>query len=101
LLIATAFPTAWGAFLGFGVAGLGLANAVPVLFTAAAEYPGVSPGAGLSAVTTLGYAAFLGGPPLVGGLAEATSMRASLGFVGVLALVVGAYGPRALTPRTA
>ena len=98
LLIAAACGPA-GAFLGLAVAGLGLANAVPVLFAAAAEVPGVSSGAGIAAVASLGYAAFLGGPPLVGHLAEATSLRVGLAAVGVLALAIAAFGRRALEGR--
>ena len=96
LLLAAALPSAAGAFVGFALAGLGLANAVPVLFAAAAEAPGVSSSAGLAAVASLGYAAFLGGPPLVGHVAQATSLRVGLALVGVLSLLLGLLGPRAV-----
>ena len=75
LLLGVLAPSPVGAFFGFGIAGLGLANAVPVFFAAAAETPGVTSGAGIAAVASLGYAAFLGGPPLVGNVAQATSLR--------------------------
>jgi fucose permease len=96
--IATGSPT--GTFVGFTVAGLGLANTVPVLFAAAARYPGVSSGAGLAAVTSLGYSAFLGGPPLVGYIADATSLRVSFALVAGLALLIGLCGPSALREGT-
>ena len=100
LLLAVATPYPVGAFLGFGLAGLGLANAVPVLFAAAAEVPGVSSSAGIAAVATLGYAAFLGGPPIVGNVAQATSLRVGLGIVGAFAALIGVFGPRAVArPR--
>ncbi len=94
LLLGVAAPSPAGAFVGFGLAGLGLANAVPVLFAAAAEVPGVSSSAGIAAVASLGYAAFLGGPPIVGNLAQVTSLRFGLGVVGVFALLIGLLGPR-------
>lgn len=96
LLLGAAFPHPAGAFVGFAIAGLGLANTVPVLFTAAANVPGVSSSAGIAAVASMGYAAFLGGPPLVGNVAQITSLRFGLGLVGFVTLLIGAFGPRAL-----
>lgn len=96
LLLAAASPTVAGAFVGFALTGLGLANAVPVLFATAAEAPGVSSSAGIAAVALLGYAAFLGGPPLVGNVAQATSLRAGLALVGGFALLLAVFGPRAV-----
>ena len=61
--------------IGFAIVGLGLANIIPIAFTAAGNYPGVPSGTGIAAVATIGYAGFLAGPPLIGFLAEATSLR--------------------------
>jgi len=96
LLLGVSFASPPGAFLGFALAGLGLANAVPVLFAAAAEVPGVSSSAGIAAVASLGYAAFLGGPPVVGHVAQATSLRVGLALVGAFALLIALFGPRAV-----
>jgi Na+/melibiose symporter-like transporter len=70
--------------IGFGAVGLGLANIIPLAFSAAGNTPGVPSGAGIAAVATIGYAAFLAGPPVVGLLAEATSLRVGLALVMVL-----------------
>ncbi len=70
--------------------GLGLANIVPVLFTAAGKTPGVAPGMGIAAVASVGYFGFLLGPPLIGFVARATSLTVGLGLVAVLiALIAG------------
>jgi len=96
------FGTLWhhpvGAFIGFCFAGLGLANAVPILFAAASTVPGVSSSAGIAAVASLGYAAFLGGPPLVGNIAQVTSLRFGLGLVGGFAVLIAVFGPKVLGP---
>ena len=97
ILLAMALPLVPVAFLGFAAAGVGLANAVPILFAAAVRVPGVSPGAGLAAVASLGYAAFLGGRPLVENDAQFTSLRFGLALVAILALPI-AFGSRALGP---
>ena len=55
----------WLAVLGLGVAGVGYANLVPILFSAGGKRAG---GAGIAAVSTLGYAGFVVGPPCIGAL---------------------------------
>ena len=97
ILLAVAMPYVPAALLGFALAGVGLANAVPILFRAAARVPGVHPGAGLAAVTSIGYAAFLGGPPLVGKVADLASLRVGFGLVGILALAIGLWAGSALS----
>ncbi|MET0349565.1 MAG: MFS transporter, partial [Rhizobacter sp.] len=51
------------ALLGFALVGLGFANIVPVLFSAAATVPGVKPADGIAAVASLGYFGMMVGPP--------------------------------------
>lgn len=83
------------AFAGFGVAGLGLAMAFPVALQGGAEAVPGAGGRGVSAVSVVGYAGFLSGPPLIGFLAEAVSLRGALLSVVVLSLVAAAVGSRA------
>ncbi|HMR32244.1 MAG TPA: MFS transporter [Geminicoccaceae bacterium] len=82
------------AILGFGIAGLGLANAVPVLFSAGAALPGLAPGVGVAMVATMGYAGFLLGPPLIGITAEAAGLRWALLLVVPGLVVVALAGAR-------
>ena len=69
------------AIVGLGVVGLGIANLIPVLFSAAGRVPGVTPGHALAAVATTGYVGFLAGPPLIGLAAEMAGLPAALGIV--------------------
>ncbi len=80
------------AMVGFALAGAGLAPVAPILFNAATRVPGVSPAAAIAAVTSVGYSGFMLGPPLVGGIAAATSLTVALGVVVLMAagLAVGA-----------
>jgi MFS family permease len=49
-------------------------------------------------VATIGYTGFLIGPPVLGWVAEPTSLRVSLALVVVLAATIAALAP-ALAPR--
>ncbi len=100
VLVAVLVATPAAALVGFGLAGLGLATAFPVAMQGGAEV--VPGGRRVSAVSVIGYAGFLAGPPLIGLLAEVVTLRWALSSVAVLALlgaVVGARAPHA--PATA
>jgi MFS family permease len=86
LVIATATPA--GTLVGLGLAGLGLAVAMPIAFTSAADVPGMAQGEAVAAVASVGYAGFLVGPPVIGYLAEAVGLRAALVAVVASALVL-------------
>jgi hypothetical protein len=60
------------------------------VFRSAASVPGAAAGPSLAAVSTLGYLGFLAGPPIVGGLAEVTSLPAALSVVVVCAAATAA-----------
>ena len=94
--LAVARPDPILAPLGFAIAGLGLANIVPVLFSAAARVPGVAPGAGVAMVAVFGYAGALAGPPLIGFTAELAGRRPALSSLVLAAALVAALVPWAL-----
>ena len=81
---------AW-ALVSFAAVGLGLANAVPVLFSAAGKIPGTPPELAIAAVSTAGYCGFLLGPPAIGLIADHFSLPAGLGVI-ALSLAIVALG---------
>jgi predicted MFS family arabinose efflux permease len=84
--LALAVPTPAGAMLGFAAMGLGLSAVFPLALRASGlKDPSAAPG--LAAVSTVGYAGSFLGPPLIGLLAEATSLPAALLLVCVLCLI--------------
>jgi hypothetical protein len=96
LALFVATPVA--AISGFALAGLGIANTVPVLFGAGGRLPDTAPGAGIAAIAGIGYLGFLAGPPLIGLLAELTSLGTALGL---LVLACGIVALRASLVRIA
>lgn len=79
------------AIIGFGCVGLGLSNLIPVLFSAAGHVDGVPAGTGIASVATMGYLGFMVGPPLIGLVAEATSLPVALGLVVGAILTVAVF----------
>lgn len=78
LLLAILFPQVAPTLLGFAAVGAGLSIAVPLAFSAAGNVPGLPPGTGIAGVATIGYAGFLAGPPIIGLIADLTSLRIAL-----------------------
>jgi predicted MFS family arabinose efflux permease len=79
---------------GLVLVGVGVANAVPLLFSAAGRVPPSGPS--LAAVFTIGYLGFILGPPVIGVLADATSLTAALALVCGALVLVAAFGGRAV-----
>jgi MFS family permease len=93
ILVAGLSPWAWLAIGAFAVAGLGIANTVPILFSAAGNQPGTSSGAGVSVVTTMGYSGILVAPSLIGFIGERTGFAPIyIAIALMLALMILAAG---------
>jgi fucose permease len=84
LTVVTLAPNVAVAYAGLLLAGLGLANVVPPLFSAAGRVPGVSPAAALAMVASMGYGGGLLGPPVIGLVSDAVGLR--VGFALLIAL---------------
>jgi MFS family permease len=96
--LALSFPTVIGSVTGFGLAGLGVATLIPAAMHAADELPGFRPGAGLTIVSWLLRLGFLLSPPIVGAIADASSLRLGLLVVPLAGLLVIIFA-RVLQPR--
>ena len=97
LVVALVVPVPLLAIAGFALVGLGLANLIPVLFDAAGRIPGQSAGTGIAAVATIGYSGFIVGPPIIGFVADATSLAVALGLI-VLACLAIALSATVVVP---
>jgi MFS family permease len=73
---------------GFLLVGLGAANIVPVLFTAAGRQTAMPSGLAIASMTAIGYAGILAGPAAIGFVADASSLPAAFAMLAVLMLAV-------------
>ncbi|HEX6351618.1 MFS transporter [Actinophytocola sp.] len=92
MLAAAILPFAWVTYAGFALAGGGLAFAFPVALDLAGAVGRRGDGTGgereIGFVTTIAYSGFLIGPPMIGGIAQLTSLEFAIGFSGVLAMLI-------------
>ncbi len=83
--------------IGFAFCGLGIANAVPLLFSAAGRLEPPSPS--LAAAFTLGYTGFIVGPPMIGILSDQVGLPKTFVVLIMAALTVAALGARATATK--
>lgn len=91
-------PWLWLGMIAIFVWGIGAALGFPVGMSAAADDP-VRASARVSVVSTIGYAAFLGGPPILGLLGDALGVRLGLSVVLLLAVMSLLLVPQLAAPE--
>jgi MFS family permease len=93
LLAATGFllvalvPALPVALLGFALVGLGLASTVPLVFGQAGRVAR-TPGEGVAAVASVGYLAFLVGPPVIGLIGGSVGLSVAFGLLAVVIVLL-------------
>jgi MFS family permease len=88
LAFALVLGSPWAAIVGFATVGAGFSVAFPLMLARAGSVPGTSAGTAIATVSVFGYAGFLAGPPLIGFVAQAVTLRGGLAVVIVTSLVV-------------
>jgi predicted MFS family arabinose efflux permease len=86
MLVAGLAPSSTVAIAAFAFCGLGIANMVPIAFSAAGNQKGLSSGAGMSVVTTMGYSGILMAPSAIGFVGGGTGFSAV--FIALSGLLV-------------
>ncbi|WP_297333855.1 MFS transporter [Flavobacterium sp.] len=83
LLLAVALPYLITATFAFMMVGLGVSTVVPVIYSIAGRRPGIAPGIALQTVSSVSFLGFMIGPPAIGYIAHATSLRISFAIIAV------------------
>ncbi len=100
VVVTLAVPVLAAAYVGALLWGLGAALVFPAAMSAAGETPGRSADA-IAFAATLGYAAILVGPPLIGFLGHAIGLGTALWVVAIGGLGVFLFAPAAAERRAA
>lgn len=94
--ITLAFPRVEVAMVGYVLAGFGISNIIPVMFSAGGRAVPDHPSIGVAMAATCGYAGFLLSPPLIGVFAETLSLRVALIALAVAMVIVALATPKVL-----
>jgi fucose permease len=84
LLTTVILPNIIAATIGFLLVGFGVSSVVPIAFGLAGKSTNMSPSAALAAVSTISFLGFLIGPPVIGFIAELSSLRISFIVIALL-----------------
>jgi len=84
LLTAIIFPYIVPATIGFLLVGFGVSGVVPTVYGLAGKSKTMSPGMALAAVSSISFFGFLLGPPVIGFIAQASSLQWSFALIAVL-----------------
>ena len=88
LMTAVIFPYIVPATIGFMLVGIGVSSVVPIAYTMAGRTHKMATGAAIASVASIGFFGFLMGPPLIGFIAQAFSLRLSFTLIALLGLVM-------------
>jgi len=75
ILMAVAMPAFWPSLIGFCLVGFGCASVIPMTFSLAGHSKKYSPGMAISIIATYSIVGMLIGPPVIGYIAHAFSLR--------------------------
>jgi MFS family permease len=88
LYIAVIFPYLIPCTIAFMMVGFGVSNVIPIIYSAAGRNTTIPTGEALTIVTGISFLGFLMGPPIIGHIAELTSLRYSFAFIGVFGVFI-------------
>lgn len=77
IALAVSFPHFWPSMIGFCLVGFGTASIIPMTFLLAGASKKYSPGIAISIIATYSIVGMLIGPPMIGYIAHAFSLRMS------------------------
>lgn len=94
-IILSVLSSGWqAALVGYGMMGLGMANIVPVMFSAVGRQTSMPPSVAVPAVTSFAYMGVLAGPAAIGWIAHLSSLSAAFLVVSILLLGVAVLSSR-------
>ena len=94
MMTAVLFPYPITAAVGFFLVGIGVSSVVPICYSSAGKSKRIPAGVAIATVSSIGFIGFLMGPPLIGFIAHALSLRvsfATMAFVGLFVSIIAPF----------
>ena len=86
--MAVSLPTLWPSLIGFCLVGFGTAAVIPMTFSLAGHSKKYAPGLAISIIATYSIVGMLIGPPVIGYLSHAFSLRVAFLVFAVAGLIM-------------
>lgn len=87
LLLSVIFPNIIASTIGFMFVGFGTSSVVPLVYSLAGKLKTMRPSVALAMISSVSFFGFLLGPPMIGFIAEAFSLRYSFTIIAVIGLM--------------
>lgn len=97
MILAALAPSTALVLVGFALSGIGMANLVPILFSAAGQRGAANPGAAIAVVSFIGYGGMLFAPSVIGVVAEHIGFPAVFIALAGILLAIAALAPAVAT----
>jgi len=94
LLISVIFPNLIAATAGFLLVGIGTSSVVPLCYSLAGKSKIMHPSVAIATVSSIGFSGFLIGPPIIGFVAELSSLQWSFALIAFLGLATSLMATR-------
>lgn len=94
MMISVIFPHILSAAAGFMLVGIGVSSVVPTAYSLVGKSRRMKVGVALSCVCTIGFFGFIFGPPLIGYIAHASSLRFSFCVMACVGLSLVYFAPK-------
>lgn len=88
MMLSVLLPSFYSATLAFMIIGLGVACNVPTVYSLAGQHPKIPSGVALAMVSSISFFGFLLGPPLIGYIAELSSLQYSYALFALFGLAM-------------
>ena len=88
LYAAVLFPYLIPCMIAFMVVGFGVSNVIPTIYNVAGNNAKVPTGIALTIVSSISFLGFLIGPPVIGYIAQMTSLQYSFALIGVFGVFI-------------
>lgn len=94
LLLSVLYPHIIVSSLGFALVGFGTSSIIPMCYSLAGKSKAMIPSVAIATVSSIGFLGFLIGPPIIGFVAHASSLRWSFALIAVIGFMTTLIAPK-------
>lgn len=94
LILSVLYPHIIVSSLGFALVGFGTSSIIPMCYSLAGRSKAMIPSVAIATVSSIGFLGFLIGPPIIGFIAHASSLRWSFVLIAVIGFMTTLIAPK-------